>query len=243
MSLEPLKVSLISPLTTLSGPSRSRLLSELLDANHDAWHVGRKGHSWSFYREIGHEHPLLPFGSVVLTTAIGKPQTFDFYSGRGKRSLLTTYGEEVAHATQTLTDREYVISLFTTCAREPGASTWDHRLRFCGDHLTERCVSLRYGTAIYDRIVGAPRPQLSRLSIKHERLVPPRIQAGLFVSQHDNDVPMARCLISYPRTIEATFFSSRLRAGLEAITGNKVSLIAELNRSAARRGYLDESDF
>jgi len=54
---------------------------------------------------------------------------------------------------------------------------------------------------------------------------------------------MARCLISYPRTIEAIFFSSRLTVGLDAITGAMVELITELNRRVEGRGFVDGGEY
>lgn len=229
----------VESLATMSGPLPSRLISELLDGNHDAWRVCRQGRSWTFYREIGHGHPRLPFGAIVLKTEPGKPQTFDFYTSRGKRSLLPTYGEEVCRAAQALMDREYVIGLFTKCAVDLSSKNWDHQLSFCGDQLKERSARLRYGTDLYDRIVGTPLGRFSKHPTGGDEAAHPRKAPGLVVFQRENDVPWVQCLISYPRRIENSFYSSRLTEGLEAVTGEMVSVITELNRSVDNGRYFD----
>ncbi len=236
-----------SPRTSIAGgpcaPVQSKLFNELLGPNHDAWRVVRKERAFSFYREIAHDHPRLPFGSIVLTTEPGRPQTFDFYSGRGKHSLLETFGDEVPRAAQILMDREHIISLFTKCAVDMSRSNWDHHLSFSGDQLKERCAILRHGSPIFNRLVGVTHSRFIRPAGGREEISLPRNHAGLVVSQIEHDVPSVRCLISYPRTIETTFFSSRLTAGLNAITGEMVELITELNRSVDGRGFLDSGEF
>jgi hypothetical protein len=230
-------------LPPFGGPQQSRLFRELLDTNHDAWRVTRKDRAWGFYREIDYGHKSLPFGSVVLTTEPGKPLTFDFYSGRGKHSLLNTYGDEVAHAAQTLIDREYIISLFTKYGRELSSKNWDHHLSFSGEQVTERSAQLRVGTPAHERIVGLAPPRSSRLAeYRATGIVGMPRHPGLMVSQHEGDVPFVECLVSYPRTIEATFFSSRLRVGLYAITEAMASLVIEHNRSVeGREGFTGPS--
>lgn len=224
-------------------PVQSNLFHELLGPNHDAWRVMQRDRAYSFYREIGHDHPRLPFGSLVLTTEPGRPQTFDFYSGRGKHCLLGTYGDEVPRAAQILLDREHIISLFTKAASDLSRKNWDHHLSFSGDQLKERGASLRHGSPLFERIVGTTHTRFRRPPAGAEELSLPRIQAGLVVSQVEHDSPMVRCLISYPRTIEATFFSSRLTVGLDAITGEMVELITELNRSVDGRGFAGGGEF
>ena len=71
----------------------------------------------------------------------------------------------------------------------------------------------------------------------------PKAEPGLMVSQFDNEIPRAHCLISYPRTIEATFFSSRLREGLNDITEGMVSLIVRHNRSTEAHRFGGYGDF
>lgn len=244
MSLLVHKQSTLASLTaSCCAPVQSNLFNELLGPNHDAWHVVRKERSYSFYREVGHNHPRLPFGSIVLTSEPGRPQTFDFDSGRRKHSLLRTYGDEVPRAAQILMDREYIIGLFTRCAVEFGRKYWDHHLSFCGDQLKERCATLRYGTPLFDRIVGTTHSRFSRSAGSKDGLSLPRTEVGLVVSQHDNQVPLVRCLLSNPRAIQATFSSSRLTQGLDAITAALVGLIQDLNRDVEDRGLLDGGDF
>jgi hypothetical protein len=244
MSLVVHKTALPTSHTAPScAPLQSNLFSELLGPDHDAWRVARRDRAYSFYREVGHDHPRLPFGSIVLTTEPGKPQTFDFYSGRRKHSLLQTFGDEVPRAAQILMDREHVISLFTRCAVDLGRKNWDHHLSFCGDQLKERCATLRYGTRLFDHVVGNTHSRFSRPISGREELSMPRTDAGLVVSQYDNGVPVLRCLIANPRTIEATFASSRLVPGLDAITGAMVGHIQELNRSVEDRGLFGGGEF
>ena len=236
------KTSDPSPQRSSCAPLQSNLFVELLSPDHDAWRVVRKDRTYSFYREIGHEHPRLPFGSIVLTTQPGKPQSFDFYSGRGRRSLLNTYGDEVQQAAQILLDREYIIALFTRAAVANNQRNWDHHLTFSGDQLTERSTSLRAGAPLYEKLVGNTYLPGTPSSSTHGTLSLPHNQAGIVVSQRENDAPIARCLISFPRMTELTFVSSRLNAGLDAITGEMVGLITELNRSVENRRYFDEGE-
>ena len=243
MSLAAHKTSPTASPVNSGAPAQSHLFAELLSPNHDAWRVVRRDRAFSFYREIGHDHHLLPFGSIVLTTEPGRPQTFDFYSGRGRHSLLATYGDEVPRAAQILMDRERVISLFTKSAVVLSRKNWDHHLSFSGDQLKERCAALRHGSPLFERVVGATHTGFRPSSAGAEEISLPRIQAGLVVSQVEQESPMARCLISYPRTIEAIFFSSRLTVGLDAITGAMVELITELNRSVEGRGFVDGGEY
>lgn len=224
-------------------PAQSSLFAELLSSNHDDWRVVRKERAHSFYREIGHDHPRLPFGSLVLTTEPGKPQTFDFYSARGRYSLLRTYGDEVRHAAQILMDREYIISLYTRSAANRAQQNWDHHLSFSGEQLTERSTTLRYSAPLYQKIVGSTHFALTPPPAGRCDISLPRHQAGLVVFQRENEVPVARCLISYPRKMEMTFSSSRLSQGLDAITGEMVGFISELNRDVENRRFLDSGDF
>ena len=221
----------VSEFPTVGRPLQSKLFRELMDADHDAWHVGRKGRAWTFYREIERGHSRLPHGAVVITTEPGKPQTFNFYSRRGSHSLIQTYGDEVAHAAQVLMDRERIIAMFSTCAASLSSQHWDQHLSFSGSQVTERTAKLRIGTPVYEKIVGTGCSRFSRAAFRRGELRMPKAEPGLMVSQFDNDVPLAQCLISYPRTIEATFFSSRLREGLNDITEGMVSLIVGHNRT------------
>jgi hypothetical protein len=219
------------------------LFSELLDENHDAWHVVRKGMAWSFYREIGHDHPRLPFGSIVITTEPGKPQSLDFYSTRSRHSLIQTYGDEVARAAQVLMDRERLIEMFNKCAVSLSSKHWLQNLGFNGSHVTERTAKLKMGTPIYEKIVGTACSRFSRASFRRGELRMPKVEPGVMVSQYDNEIPRAECLISYPRTIEATFFSSRLQTGLNHITEAMVSLIVRHNRAVEGQRSFDEGTF
>jgi len=231
MSLSVQRTEKFSELPTVGRPLQSKLFDELLDRDHDAWHVGRKGCAWSFYREIERGHSRLPHGAVVITSEPGKPQTFNFYSRRCSHSLIQSYGDEVAHAVQVLTDRERIIDIFTKCAASLSSQNWDQYLSFSGSQVTERTVKLRMGTPVYEKIVGTACSRFSRAAFRRGELRIPKAEAGLMVSQFDNEVPRAHCLISYPRTIEATFFSSRLREGLNDITEEMVSLIVRHNRT------------
>jgi len=228
---------------SLCAPARTALFTELLNDNHDAWKVARKERAYSFCREFGHDHPLLPFGLLVLTTEPGKPQTFDFYSARGKHSLLTTYGDEVREAAQILMDREYIIALYTKSAIQHGQENWEHHLSFSGDQLTRRTTTLKHRAPLFDKIVGSTFNPLSSSPVGTGALSLPRYRAGLVISQHENEVPVVRCQISYPREIEMTFSSSRLCKGLDAITGEMVSFISDLNRRVETQRYLDEGNF
>lgn len=211
---------------------QSALFAELLDENHDAWRVARKDHVWCFYREVGDGGSSLPSGCVVLTSSPGKPLSCDFYTSGGKHSLINTYGDEVVRAAQSLIDREYIIALITKSARGLGIDNWNHSLSFSGSQVTERSAHLRGGTPIYDRIVGSDWPAMQRVAPFYgSSLSARRHQPGLVVSQHENDVPVVRCLISYPRLIETTFASSRLRTGLYAVTEEMASLVVENNRA------------
>lgn len=218
--------------SSLGVARQSALFGELLDMNHDAWRVTRTGHEWCFYREVGHPESSLPFGCVVLKSSPGQPLSCDFYTSGGKHSLLNTYGDEVVRAAQSLIDREYIIALVTKSARGLGIDNWNHSLSFSGSHVTERSAHLRGGAPLYDRIVGSDWPAIQRTDPSHGRsLSARRHRPGLVLSQHEHDVPVVRCLISYPRTIETTFASSRLRAGLYAVTEEMVSLVVEHNRA------------
>jgi hypothetical protein len=220
-------------LPLLHGVARqSALFTELLDSNHDAWRVIRKDHVWCFYREVGDGESSLPSGCVVIKNSPGQSLRCDFYTSGGKQSLLNTYGDEIVRAAQSLVDREYIIALVTKSARGLGIDNWNHSLSFSGSHVTERCAHLRGGTSLYDRIVGSDWAASQRAALSHGiSLSALRLQPGLVVSQRDNDVPIVRCLISYPRIIETTFASSRLRAGLYAVTEEMVSLVVENNRA------------
>ncbi len=226
-----------------SSPARSNLFTELLGPDHDAWRVVRKDRRFSFYREIGHDHPRLPFGSMVLTTEPGTPQSFDFYSKGGKRSLLVTYGDEVRQAAQVLMDREYLIALFTKSATRLSQSSWDHHLSFSCDRLIERSTTLRKGSPLFQKVVGSTHLPSSPPSVERKYLSLPRNHAGLAVSQYGQEAPLVRCLISYPRKIEMSFSSSRLLQGLDAITGEMVDFISDLNRSVETRRFFDNGDF
>lgn len=214
------------------GARQSALFTELLDSNHDAWRVTRKDHVWCFYREVGDGANSLPSGCVVIKNSPGQSLRCDFYTSGGKHSLVNTYGDEVVRAAQRLIDREYIIALVTKSARGVGIDNWNHSLSFSGSQVTERSAQLRGGTPLYDRIVGSDWPAIQRAAPCHGRTVLARpLQPGLVVSQHENDVPVVRCLISYPRLIETTFASLRLRAGLYAVTEEMASLVVENNRA------------
>jgi hypothetical protein len=96
---------------------------------------------------------------------------------------------------------------------------------------------------LFDRIVGTTHSRFSRSAGSKDGLSLPRTEVGLVVSQHDNQVPLVRCLLSNPRAIQATFSSSRLTQGLDAITAALVGLIQDLNRDVEDRGLLDGGDF
>jgi hypothetical protein len=243
MSLAVQTTSHTQNLPAIGRPLQSRLFQELLDRDHDAWHVVRNGRAWSFYREIGHDHPRFPFGSIVLTTEPGKPQSLDFFSGRGRHSLIQTYGPEIAHAAQTLMDRERILEMFNKFAATLSSKHWDQHLSFSGSQLTERTAKLRVGTPTYERIVGTACSRFSRRAFRRGELSMPQTPPGLMVSQFDNEAPLAQCLIAYPRTIEAAFFSSRLREGLYDVTGSMVSMIVRHNREAERQRSFDEGNF
>ena len=217
--------------SSLGVARQSALFGELLDMNHDAWRVTRTGHDWCFYREVGHGESSLPFGCVALKSSPGQPLSCDFYTSGGRHSLLNAYGDEVARAAQSLIDREYLIALVTKGARGLGSDNWNLSLSFSGSHVTERSAQLREGTSVYERIIGSGLPTTPRPAPCQPRAKEHRQQPGLFVSQHEQDVPVVRCLISYPRTIEATFASSRLRAGLYAVTEEMASMVVEHNRA------------
>ncbi len=243
MSLAAHKTSPTASPVNSGAPAQSHLFAELLSPNHDAWRVVRKDRSYTFYREVGHDHPRLPFGSIVLRTEPGRPLSFDFYTGRGRRSLLPTYGDEVRQAAQILMDPEYIIALFTKSAVRHSQKSWDHHLSFSGEQLTERSTTLRHGSPLYQRIVGSTHLSLSSLSVGRGELSLPRNEAGLVVSQRERQTPLVRCLISYPRKIEMNFFSSRLTEGLDAITSEMVCLISQLNRGVEERRFFDDNDF
>jgi hypothetical protein len=235
MSLLANDTKFSKPATIPVAPARSRLFAELLDSNHDAWRAFRDGEKWTFYREIGDGRPHLPYGAVVLTTEPGKPQTLDFFSTKGKRSLLATYADEVGAAAQQLIEREHIIALFTHLARQLECQSWDHKLSFCGAQVSERCVELQVGTPTYQRLVGdmkartAPR---TAVGLSH----PARTQKlGLSVSQHEQNPPFVECCITYPRPIQARFFSFRLAGGLDVITNPMASVVTEHNRNLEER--------
>jgi hypothetical protein len=220
----------------LVAPARSHLFSELLDANHDAWRVLRKGDTWTFYREIGEGRVHLPLGAVTLTTGPGVQQTLDFVSTKGTRSLLPTYGPEVAAAAQHLMDREYCVELFSRLARMSTSSFWDYKLSFCGARVTERYAKLRESTPIFQRVAGdANEIGIARGSSCFSYHGPTQ-RPGLVVSQHEQKRPLIECYITYPRPITMRFFSSKLTVGLEAITNPTASLVLELNGNL-EQGY------
>ena len=224
-----------SQATLVAPPTRSRLFTELLDTNHDAWMVSREGGKFTFYREVGNGRAHVPFGSIVLTTGPGISQTLDFYSAKGKRSLLASYGHEVATAAQCLMDREYAISLFNGLAHTLRCQDWDHKLSFMGTEVSERRAELRAGTPAFQRLVGSVQwgapPEstvfLKNLAYKH--------RCVLAVSQFDHHSPLIECRSTYPRMIEATFFSTRLTSGLDVITNPMATLVVEHNRNLERR--------
>ena len=209
----------------------SRLFSELLDTNHDAWRVFRDGPKWTFYREVGGRGSRAPLGAVVITSEPGKPQTCDFYSARGKRSLLTTYGDEVPRAAQTLIERERVITLFSKLASSLDAANWDHNLSFCGVAVLERRVQLRSGTRAFQQLVGDVKGRMTVSPSGGFRALPTIGTPGISVSEHEGTAPYVQCSITYPRPLNVTFFSSRLREGVHAITDRMVSMVVEHNRS------------
>ena len=214
--------------------SSSRLLAELLDANHDAWRVFRDFDRWTFYREVGGSGSSAPLGAVVLTSERGKPQTFDFYSARRKRSLLVSYGDEVSSAVQTLVERERVISLFTKLSHRLDARSWDHYISFSGVAVVERRVQLRPDSEAYHKLVGDVRGRVMVSPGGSVRALPPLGSPGVTVSEHEGAAPFVHCSITYPRPLQMTFFSSRLRVGLHVITDGMVSLVVEHNRSVER---------
>lgn len=213
----------------------SRLFSELLDPNHDAWRVFKNGHQWAFYREIGGRAGTIPAGSVVLTTEVGKPQTLDIYTAKGRRSLMTTYADEVPSAAQELIDRERVLSLFSKLAYHLDPSSWDHNLSFAGVEVTERRVALRADAPVYDRLVGDAKARLVGASGSAWRALPHSGSPGLRVSEYEGAPPLVEYDLAYPRAIHGRFFSSRLRQGLHSITYQMVSLVVEHNRSLEGR--------
>lgn len=194
---------------------------------------------------MGHGESHLPPGSVSLVREPRREVRCDFYSGREKRSLLPVYGDEVAHATQTLMDREYVIALFRRCAQGRVRERWNHSLSFSGAHVTERSARLRAGTPIYERIVGPDVPPIPRVVPRAERTEVTRSsEPGISVSQRGDKSPTVQCLIAYPRTVELTFSSVRLRPGLHAITEKMASLISESNRRVEeQREFGSESEW
>jgi hypothetical protein len=224
-----------SQTTGLVAPARSRLFTELLDANHDAWRVLRDGDTWTFYREIGDGRAHLPHGSIVLSTGPGTPQTLDFFCSKGRRSLVVSYGDEVAAAAQCLMEREHAIALFNGIASRGTCQNWDHKLSFIGIEVSERCAELRAGTAIFKRLAGDAKAGAVLGSSAAATKIGMKQRLGLAVSQHENHSPFMECHITYPRPIQARFFSSRLAVGLEAITNPMAALVIEHNRNLEQR--------
>ena len=213
----------------------SRLFSELLDPNHDAWRVFKNGQQWVFYREIGARAGLFPAGSIVLTTEVGKPQTLDLYTAKGRRSLMASYSDEVPRAAQELIDRERVISLFSKLAYYLDPSSWDHSLSFAGVDVTERRVALRSDTPVYERLVGDVKSRLVGAPGGIWKALPHSGSPGMRVSEYDGAAPLVEYDFAYPRPINGRFFSSRLRQGLHPIPHQMVSLVVDHNRSLEGR--------
>lgn len=230
-----------SQLASPTAPATSRLFSELLDLNHDAWRVSRNNGKWFFYREVGGGLSSSPQGSVVITSEIGKPQTLDFYSAKTKRSLLNTYADEVPRALRILIEREHIISLFTKLARGLDSTNWDNNLTFCGVNVVERRVSLRVGTHPYARLIGDAKSWMNGPALENTFSSQLRNPPGIVVFQREHKAPYVQCAISYPRAIEANFFSSRLMKGLDAVTEPIVSLVVKHNRNLEER-YRDTED-
>lgn len=223
-------------------PRGSKLFSELLDPNHDAWRVSRQGARWTFYREVGEEERGLPLGAVVLTSEPGRPQTLDLYSSKGRRSLVQSYGEELPRAAQLLIDRERVLALFTKLAYYLDAPSWDHCLSFAKVEVTDRRVALRSTCAAYERLVGDLRSRVGVGANGSFKAMSFTNLPGLVVSEHEGQSPLMECSITYPRPIELRFYSNRLREGLHAITHTMVSLVVEHNRNLEGRVAESDSD-
>ena len=231
----------ISQLAVPTAPTTSRLFTELLDLDHDAWRVSRIEGKWIFYREVGGDRSSIPLGSVVITTEPGKPPTLDFYSARGKRSLVTTYADELPGAISLLVEREHVISLFTKLARGLDSAHWDNYLTFCGANVMERRSSLSAGTDAYLHLVGDAKSLILAPTPENSFPTKLRYPAGIVVSQYEHETPLMQCSITYPRAIEATFFCSRLTKGLDLITETMVSLVIQHNRNLEER-YREPGD-
>lgn len=223
-------------------PPTSRLFSELLDANHDAWRVFRNGQLWTFYREIGRPAGGLPTGAVVLTSEVAKPQTCDLYTSKGRRSLVASYSEEIPKAVQALIDRERVISLFSRLAYCLDPSSWDHNLSFSGVDVIERRVALRSDVPAYERLVGDAKGRMVSGGRGSVRSLPHSGGPGLRVSEFDTSSPLVEYDLTYPRHISGRFLSSRLRQGLHSITHQMVALVVDHNRALERSGNDSDCD-
>ncbi len=220
----------------------SRLFSELLDINHDAWRVFKNGNQWTFYREIGEQPGLYPSASIVLTTEVGKPQTLDLYTRRGRRSLMTSYGDEVPRAAQELIDRERIISLYSKLAYHLDPSSWDHNLSFAGVDVTERRVALRSDAPVYGRIVGDIKARLVGGARGTWKTLPHSGVPGIKVSEYEGGPPLVEYDLTYPRPLAGKFFSTRLRQGLHYITCQMVSMVVDHNRGVERREKRSDCD-
>jgi hypothetical protein len=171
----------------------------------------------------------------VLSTGPGTPQRLDFFCSKGRRSLVVSYGDEVAAAAQCLMEREHAIALFNGIASRGNCQHWDHKLSFIGIQVSERCAELRAGTAIFKRLAGDAKAGAVLGSSAAATKIGMKQRLGLAVSQHEHHSPLMECHITYPRPIQARFFSSRLAVGLEAITNPMAALVIEHNRSLEQR--------
>ena len=213
----------------------SLLFSELLDQNHDAWRVFRNGNGWVFCREIGDTTRGLPSGMVVLAVENNKAPAIHLYTNKGRRSLITTYGDELPAAIQLLVDRERIIGIFTKLAHTLAPSSWDHNLSFSKLDVTERHVALRSSEAAYEHLVGDIKGRMPVTSGSAFKTIMPAYSRGISVSEFDGGVPFVEYSITYPRPLTGRFFSNRLRDGLNATTQQMVSLVLEHNRTVEGR--------
>lgn len=220
----------------------SRLFSELLDSNHDAWKIERPRERWFFYREVGGTNSHFPPGSVVISERTGSVATCDFYHSRGRHSLLETFQQEVPQAIDILLSRERCIALFNGLAHTSPKKLFDHSLGFCGEKVTNRIVRLRTDTSVYEHLVGNTHTDLypSSTSGAHFhglKRSSNALSAGIMVSQHGDDIPKIECSLNYPRPISLQFSSARLWTGVHAVTDSLALLVTEHNREVEQRFY------
>jgi hypothetical protein len=222
------------------GAQYSRVISELLDLDHDAWKIQLNGHRSTFYRETGGKGSVLPFGAIAITSAPYKPQKMTFHCAAGTHSILEAYRDDLPEMVDTLLSRERAISLFNGLARTIHSTHWEHNLGFAGTLVTKREIRLRSDAPLFQKLVESLPPLATLPLLGASKPHPERAPAGIVVEQLEGAAPVMRCTLNYPREISLTFQSARLWKGLRAVTDTLVNLVVEHNRELAER--LDPQD-